>query len=221
MKKFVAYCRTSTKEQHLGLEAQRATAERYAASVNGSIIAVYVEQESGKVDSRPELAKAIEHCKREGAVLLAAKIDRLSRRVEFLFRLKRELTEAGVEIVAADMPEVIKDTMSLAVFAGIAEKERELISARTKAALAVKKEQGIKLGNAKGVDMSKAQHRACEVVKEQADAWAKTVLPFILVCHKNNTSLQGTARCLNDAGIKTRTGKMWTATAVKRALARA
>lgn len=134
--KFVAYCRVSTQRQGasgLGLEAQRAAVAKY----NGDVIAEYVEVESGRGHTnRPELAKALAHCRSARATLLIAKLDRLSRNVAFLSKLM----ESGAEIVAADMPDA--NRLTLHVMAAIAEHESRAISERTKAAIAARAARG-------------------------------------------------------------------------------
>jgi len=114
------------------------------AYANGYVIASYTEVESGKRDDRPELAKALACAKANKATLLIAKLDRLGRRVSFIFALK----DAGVDFIALDCPEL--NTLMLAVMAGMAQHEREIISARTKAALAAAKQRGVRLGNPQG-----------------------------------------------------------------------
>lgn len=220
MKKFVNYLRTSTNAQNLGIEAQRAKAQAYAKSQGGQIIAEFEEHESGKKDSRPQLAKAITHCENTGATLLIAKLDRLSRRVAFLFELKERLDAKGLEAVCVDMPELMKSTLMLGVMASLAQQERELISERTKAALQAKKAQGLKLGRAKGADMSKAVSVATEKRKKEAQEWAEAHLPAIKRMAKSMNTNQ-IAITLNEQGLPTRRGGKWTATAVKRILARA
>lgn len=122
--KYVLYLRVSTDKQgksRLGLDAQQTMAAQYMDHV----IATYTEVESGKKDDRPELDKALAHCKREGAAILIAKLDRLSRSVSFLFRLR----DSGVEIEAADMPGM--GTLEFGIRAVFAQHEREkLVDAR-------------------------------------------------------------------------------------------
>ena len=115
MADYVLYCRVSTSRQDLGLDAQREQAMRYVERTGGRIVAEFSEHESGKVDSRPQLAAAIAEAKARHSTLLIAKLDRLSRRVAFLFNLKDELAKSGVDVVAADMPEVVRDTLTLGV----------------------------------------------------------------------------------------------------------
>lgn len=220
MQKYITYLRTSTKDQNLGIEAQRAKAQAYAQAQNGQIIAEYEEHESGKVDARPQLAQAIAHCEKTGATLLIAKLDRLSRRVAFLFELKEQLDAKGLEAVCIDMPELMKSTLMLGVMASLAQQERELISERTKAALQAKKAQGVRLGRPKGADMGKAVEAATEKRIKEAQEWAEAHLPALKRMAKTMNTNQ-IAITLNEQGIPTRRGGKWTATAVKRVLARA
>jgi len=137
---YVAYYRVSTKKQEasgLGLEAQRVAV---AGFVRGRIVAEFTETESGKRDEREKLRLAIDRAKREGAVLVIAKLDRLSRNASFIFTLR----DSGVNFQCVDMPDA--NTLTIGIFATLAQHERELISSRTKAALSVKKVAGIKLG---------------------------------------------------------------------------
>ena len=140
MTKYVAYYRVSTKAQGqsgLGLEAQ----QHLVAPYSDDIIHSFTEVESGKVDSRPQLAAALELCRDTGASILIAKIDRLSRDAAFLLTLRK----SGVDIVAADMPNA--GTLEFGVRAVVAQHEREEISRRTKQALAAAKARGVKLGS--------------------------------------------------------------------------
>lgn len=143
--KFITYYRVSTQKQGrsgLGLEAQKTMCGNYINSIkNSSIVDSYTDIESGKKNERPQLNKAMQECKIHKATLVIAKLDRLSREVEFIFHLRN----SGVKFVCADMPEFT--TLTLGIFATIAQHEREITSQRTIAALAEKKKQGVKLGN--------------------------------------------------------------------------
>jgi len=141
-KNYVAYYRVSTKRQGesgLGLEAQKQAVNLYAKT-NGCILKEFTEVESGKKDNRPQLDMAIKECKQKNATLLIAKLDRLSRNVSFLFTLKQ-----SINFVCLDLPDL--NTLTLGIFATMAQHERELISKRTKSALQIKKQSGMKLGN--------------------------------------------------------------------------
>lgn len=138
-KQFVAYYRVSTQKQsasHLGLEVQQKMCEDFAKVNNGTIIKSFEDIESGKSRTRVGLWGAIEYCKDNNIPLVIAKLDRLARDVEFTFKV----INTGVEIHFTDMPMV--NTMILGVFASVAQYERELISTRTKQALAAKKARG-------------------------------------------------------------------------------
>lgn len=218
--KFVSYLRTSTKDQNLGIQAQRAKAAAYAQAQGGNIIAEFEEHESGKNDNRPQLAQAIAHCEATGATLLIAKLDRLSRRVAFLFELKEKLDAKGLEAVCIDMPEIMKSTLMLGVMASLAQQERELISERTKAALAAKKAQGAKLGREKGCNLDVARQASNERCKADAQEFAQKHWPAINRMKKNGNSLNQIAMTLNDQGIPTRRGGAWTATTVRNLIKR-
>ena len=134
--RYVAYYRVSTQRQGvsgLGLEAQRASVLAY----NGAVLAEYVEVESGRRHvNRPELERALGHCRSAKAILLIAKLDRLSRNVAFL----ASLMESGVEFVACDMPQASRFTLH--ILAAVAEHESKMISERTKAAIAARVARG-------------------------------------------------------------------------------
>ena len=101
----------------------------------------FVEHESGKNDNRIELNKALDLCKKQGLTLLIAKLDRLSRNISFIFQLR----DSGIDIVVPTLPEL--NTLTLGIFATIAQNERETISLRTKQALMELKAKGIVLGS--------------------------------------------------------------------------
>ena len=191
----------------LGLEAQRTSVAGYVAG--RSLIAEFTEVESGKrSDNRPQLAAALDLCRRRKAVLVIAKLDRLARNVHFI----SGLMESGAEFVAVDMPYANKLTLHL--MAAFAEFEREQISARTKAALAAAKARGVKLGNPTG-DNSAAN--AASTAK--AAAFRATVLPIVTELAGQGVSCRGIAREVNRRGIRTMRGKDWGVQQISRLLA--
>lgn len=146
-KLFVSYYRVSTERQGrsgLGLDAQRDAVTAFLGDSNARLIAEFTEAESGKgtnaLARRPQLRAALAAAKRAGATLLIAKLDRLSRNVAFI----AQLMEGGVEFVAVDNPTASRLTMH--ILAAVAEHEREMISERTRAALAAAKARGQRLG---------------------------------------------------------------------------
>ena len=210
--KYVSYLRVSTKRQGesgLGLEAQRSAVA--ACASDGQIISEYVEVESGKNSDRPELAKALREAKKQKAALLIARLDRLARDSVFI----GTTIKSGVDIVAADMPAANK--FILHILAAVAEQEADLISARTKAALAARKARG----ESHGWAMPSRLHEVKSAVRDataariaKADRHAANVLPVIDTIKATGASLRQIAHALNERGIKTARGGVWYATTV-------
>ncbi len=156
--KAITYYRVSTDRQGksgLGLEAQQDSVKRFISD-KYNVLNSYIEIESGKNNHRPELHKAVEECKKNKAVLIIAKLDRLSRNVAFI----SSLMDAGIEFIAVDNPQANK--LMIHILAAFAEHEREQISIRTKDALKAAKQRGVKLGNPQiaANNQAKAQERA-------------------------------------------------------------
>jgi DNA invertase Pin-like site-specific DNA recombinase len=143
MEKYIVYLRVSTQKQGnsgLGLSAQRSICEKYIQSQEGEIVGEFIDVVSGKREDRKQLWKAIDLCKDTGATLIVARMDRLARNTEFVFKV----VNTGINIYFCDMPVV--NTLILGVMASIAQYERELISKRTKDALQANKERGVLCG---------------------------------------------------------------------------
>ena len=217
--KYIAYYRVSTQKQGksgLGLEAQKRLVENYVAANGGEIVEEYKEVESGKSDDRPQLAAAMRHAAMVGGKLLVGKLDRLSRDLHFITSLQK----SRAEFVIADMPNC--DSFTIHLYGAVAQREREMISQRTKAALAAAKARGVKLGT-DNLDRSKAVEYAAQsaaVRSTAADERAAMVAPTIKALQTQGLSLRGVATELNRMGVTTPRGKQWTPTAVKNALAR-
>jgi len=218
--KWISYLRVSTDRQGksgLGIEAQRNSVAEYLNGGNWSLVKEYVEVESGKRTDRPMLAEAIKACRAYGAKLVIAKLDRLSRDAHFLLGLEK----AGIDFVAADMPNA--NRLTVGIMAMVAEEERRMISKRTKDALAAAKRRGTKLGGDRGVVPSrKTRALAVEALQTRADSRAADVAPIITDLQAaGKTSLRDIAEGLNEAGIPTARGKgEWSAVQVKRVLDR-
>jgi DNA invertase Pin-like site-specific DNA recombinase len=224
MATFIGYLRVSTKgqgESGLGLEAQRAALESFVGQAKGTLVMVYVEVESGKRADRPELAKAVAHAKRSKATLCVAKLDRLSRNVEFLARVMN----SGCEFAAADMPSA--NRFMLHVMAAVAEHEAKAISERTKAALAAYKARGGKLGGelpqcrnlTPKARRTGAQRAGESVAKAAREAYAD-LAPAMTEWRATGMTLVQIAERLNCEGHTTRRGKPWNPVQVARILER-
>ena len=214
-KGYVSYLRVSTEDQGrsgLGLEAQRRANADFAAAQGGEIISEYVEVQSGKDDDRPQLALAMAEAKRRKCFLIVSKLDRLSRRVSFIANLMDGKTKFVVAELGHDV-----DPFMLHIYASLAEKERALISRRTKDALAAKKAQGILLGNR--TNLSEASAKGAAKNKERAAQRRENIVPIIEQIRRTGvTTMKGIADALNSRGIKTVRGGAWQAVQVQRAL---
>lgn len=218
--KYIAYYRVSTVKQGqsgLGLEAQERAVMDYLNGGKWSLLKEYTEIESGKNNSRPQLAEAIQACRVYGAKLVIAKLDRLSRDAHFLLGLEK----AGIDFVAADMPNA--NRLTVGIMAMVAEEERRMISKRTKDALAAAKARGTKLGGDRGVIPSpEARKLAVEASQRRANRRARDIAPIIAQLKVNGAkTLRAIAIGLNQAEIPTSRGKgRWSASSVMRMLER-
>lgn len=226
---FVAYARVSTDRQGrsgLGLEAQETAIRAFMRPEDRLLVPIYVEVESGRKAARPKLAEALDRCRRTGAVLLVAKLDRLARNVPFL----RAVLDSGVEVGFCDLPHIPPGAMGrflLTSMAAVAELEAGLTSERTKAALAAAKARGVKLGGDRGYrppappDAIQGAAAAATARRRVADHGAHAVLPVIDELRQAGvSSLAGLAAGLNARGVRSPRGSEWTATGVRRVLAR-
>ena len=211
MTNYIAYYRVSTTKQGqsgLGLEAQKATVIDFVKE--DSIIAAFTEVESGKNNNREQLHAAIKCAKNNNAKLIIAKLDRLSRNAGFIFALR----DSGVDFVCADIPDA--NTLTIGIFAVLAQHERELISSRTKAALQAKKHQGITLGKPENLN-DRARARSVEVRKRMAidNIPNMQAMDIIQDKRKQGKTFQEIADHLNSKGYTTRTGKSFHRATVK------
>lgn len=214
--KYVAYYRVSTKRQNLGIDAQRNTVVNYINNINGELINSFEEKESGKCDNRSELLKAIDYCKINGAILVIAKLDRLSRNVSFIFALK----DANIKFYCCDLPEL--NTLTLGIFATLAQSERETISSRTKAALQAKKDKGFKLGAPNASISNDMRIKSAEALRRKADNNANNRRAYIVIKSlvEQNMTLQYIASYLNQNDFRTSKNYLFTPIAVSRLIKR-
>lgn len=191
MKKFAIYIRVSTQRQGqsgLGLESQVQICEDFIRQHEGELVRMFKDVESGTHRDRKGLADAVQYCKQNDCALVIAKLDRLARDVEFCFKI----VNTGIEIHFCDMPSV--NTLLLGVFASVAQYERELISERTKRALAAKKARGEKTGGgserwqevyySKTKEELEEQHMKRGLTKNERHLQSRDVQAFIKVLKK-------------------------------------
>jgi len=215
--KYIAYYRTSTSKQQLGIVAQRNAVSNFINTDKSNVlIAEYEEKESGKNNNRKALVEAINKCKKDNATLVISKLDRLSRNIAFIFQLK----DSGVNFLALDVPNF--NTLTLGIFASLAQSERELISQRTKDALRAKKMQGVVLG-APNAHFTSEQIRSASIARKQIaldnenNMRAKIMIEALLA---NTTNCSQIARMLNENGFRTSKNSLFDCKAVKRLIER-
>jgi DNA invertase Pin-like site-specific DNA recombinase len=220
-RQLVTYIRVSTAMQGksgLGIEAQCDAIARFAAAEDYELIAEFVEVETGKgsdaLDRRPQLAAALALARKAKATVVVAKLDRLSRDVHFVSGLMTHRVPFIVTELGADC-----DPFMLHIYAALAEKERALISERTRVALAAKKAQGVRLGNP--VNLAAAGARGTVTQRADADAFAANVLPVVRqIQAAGATTPRAIAVALNERRIRTARGGTWHDSTVRNLLAR-
>ena len=214
MRRYITYKRVSREDQGrsgLGLEAQERDIQLFLenyAETPYEVVGEFVEVQSGSDNERPELLAAIELAKKESAILVCAKLDRLSRRVSFLAAL---MEDKELEFRVAQMP--YADKFQLHIYAALAEQERDFISQRTKAALKSAKERGVRLG-------APVQHldALAEAKKQKALENAQKVAGVIVPLHQSGQSLRAICDVLNTSGVTTERGGKFHPSLVSRML---
>jgi DNA invertase Pin-like site-specific DNA recombinase len=235
--RYVVYYRVSDVKQGrsgLGLEAQRGMFATFLLGRPGRVVGEYTEVETGKSLKkslrRPELRKAMDHARSAKATLVIAKIDRLARNVAFI----SALMESGQPFVCCDMPEA--DNFTIHILAALAEREGQMISERTSAALRALKERGVLLGSArpghweghtpagelrtecrrKGLE--KARISSQITVKEEMSRQYEPLVPWIRDLREAGTTLQGIVDTLNAKGCRTRRSEPWNVSTLRRVI---
>jgi len=225
---YVVYYRVSdVKQGHsgLGLEAQRTMFARLLVGRPGTKIGEYTEVETGKrlkkCLRRPQLQKAIAHARKTRATLVIAKLDRLARNVAFI----SALMESQLPIICCDMPEA--DQFTLHILAALAEREGRMISDRTTAALDVLKSRGVKLGShreghwdGKKRGFRQATAAAQNISREEMKKCYEPLVPWIKYMRESGLTLQQIVDQLNATESKTRTGKPWNESTLRRVIGR-
>ena len=218
--KYVIYYRVSTKKQGesgLGLDAQKAYVNHFIDSKD--IIKEYKEVATAKYmdcKNRPQLCQALDYCNANGYTLVVAKIDRLSRKTEHALSIFNSLDG---RLISCDIPNLDKFTLTL--FMAIADRERELISIRTKQALAEKKKQGIKLGKPENfTNAGRKKGRLAHSEKARTNKANIQAAELSRLYKTNGHTLQQIANKLNEQGYRTSRGKEFKPTTIKRLLER-
>jgi DNA invertase Pin-like site-specific DNA recombinase len=214
MEKYVAYYRVSTKKQEisgLGLESQRAIILSFIKHKDVQLCGEFTEVESGRVNNRVELQKALKVVKDVGGILVIAKLDRLSRNVSFI----SSLMESKVKFVCCDLPEANEFTIH--IFSALAQQERKMISERTKNALLAKRIREPNYKHGKNNLTKEIIQKAHESVSFNArnDITVRHAYHYIRTLKESGNTYQRIADKLNSEGYKTRTGKLFHAQQVR------
>ena len=206
MTAYIAYYRVSTDRQGasgLGLDAQRQAVAGFVG--NGQLVAEFTEIESGRRHTnRPQLLAALAECRKRRAVLLIARLDRLARNVAFI----ANLMESGADFIACDMPQATR--LTIHILAAVAEHEREMISKRTKAALAEAKRRGTKLGNPR-IEAARAKATATHHSRQPVPEVAALMQGW----RQQQWTLRRIADELNRLNIRPARGLQWYASSVR------
>jgi DNA invertase Pin-like site-specific DNA recombinase len=216
MQQFVFYYRVSTKgqgESGLGLGAQERDIELFLTSYAETpfeVVAEFTDIQSGKDNDRPELNKALELCRKTGATLLVSKLDRLSRRLSYIATL---MEDPKVSFRVASIPRASK--IELHLYAMLAEQERDFISKRTIAALAVAKSRGVKLGG-----LRDATGKRNDALQAEAQGRAAKVADLVQPLRAAGKTLRQIAEALNASSVPTARGGQWSAAQVMRVIER-
>ena len=211
--KFVVYYRVSTQKQGasgLGLQAQKTYIHHFISPQQ--IVCEYTEiQSGGDFETRLVLQKVLRLCQEKNYTLAVAKIDRLSRKTEDALYIYNILNG---HLFSCDIPNLDKFTLTL--FMAIADRERELISIRTKQALDVKRAT---IGEWRQSILSKEAWKKGQLrIRDKAknNRHNKRATELIILYKDKGLSLQKIANKLNVNGFKTTSGKLFHRTTVKR-----
>ncbi|MBX0292982.1 recombinase family protein [Hymenobacter sp. HSC-4F20] len=213
MRTYIAYYRVSTARQGasgLGLESQQHLVQSYLPA-GTQLLQEFIEVESGTKNNRPQLQAALAAAKQHGATLLIAKLDRLSRNARFIFALR----DSGVDFLACDMPDA--NTLTVGIFAVIAQHERETISKRTKDALQAKKARGVRLGSPQNLTQE-ARLKGAAVRRQQREQTPQNqqATSLVTLLRSQGLTFRQIATQLNAAMFRTAAGKKYAAMTVQR-----
>ena len=215
--RYIAYYRVSTARQGaggLGIASQQAAVTAFLNGRDHDLVESFVEVESGRNSERPRLGEALALARKQKAILVIAKLDRLARSVSFI----ANLMDSNVEFVACDLPAA--NRLTLHIMAAVGEAEARMISERTKAALQAAKARGVRLGNPTNLpDAQAAGHET--LVKQADDHAAKVVVTIRDIVRSGVYSVHKIADQMNERGVRTRRGGAWHGTSVSNMIKRA
>jgi DNA invertase Pin-like site-specific DNA recombinase len=221
MQEFIAYRRLASSERaqpDLRLDAQAAAILRFVQSRGGVLVRDFIEREAGKgsdvLERRPRLHEALEAAKQRSAVLVVARLDRLSRDVRFL----SHCIDAGVEFAAADHPDA--DAFMLHIHAGIAGRERERAGRRIAEALQAKKQAALAQGRANPVGNMRSLEPHNKSRQAAAQAFARQLAPMLEAYQRAGLTQRAMVEALNRDGVTTAAGGSWSLLQLQRVLAR-
>ena len=222
--KYVAYYRVSTAKQGasgLGLDAQKEAVLRFLNGGAWELVGEFTETETGKgadaLAKRPQLRAALDACRKHGAKLLIAKLDRLARNVHFITGLMEAAKGSGknaVKFLACDMPDA--NDLTIHLMAAFAEHEAKRISERTKDALAAAKVRGVKLGKAGASNL----RPNIEARQQAANEFAERLCGTITGMKARGLSQRGMVKELNEIGVPAPKGGGWRLSQVQRVISR-
>jgi DNA invertase Pin-like site-specific DNA recombinase len=214
--RYVAYFRVSTQKQGrsgLGLDAQKQAVKDFLQHFGGELVAQYMEIESGKRIDRPEFTKAADYAELANAVLLVAKLDRLSRDLHFVTSLQKR----GIRFKLCDLPEI--DNLTIHILAAMAEHEARMISVRTKQAMTEAKRRGVVMGNPqlsllRNRDVGNANQQRVHAQR----VWQSKIVKVIqhLVEMEQLDTCQSIADALNSRGLTSQRGKAFSVPTVSK-----
>jgi DNA invertase Pin-like site-specific DNA recombinase len=220
--KYIAYYRVSTQKQGasgLGLEAQQEAVKNYLNGGTWELVGEFIETETGKgadaLAKRPQLRAALDACRKSGAKLLIAKLDRLARNVHFitgLMEASRGNGKNAVKFVACDMPDA--NDLTIHLMAAFAEHEAKRISERTKDALAMAKKRGVALGKAGAANL----RPNIEERQDAADAFAEKLRFTLEGMKARGLSQRAMVDELNSIGVPAPKGGKWRLSQVQRVI---
>jgi DNA invertase Pin-like site-specific DNA recombinase len=209
-RRYVAYYRVSTGQQResgLGLESQQTQVRDYIIANGGCLVGEFSETASGRRNERPQLALALTTCRIMGAILVIARLDRLSRNTAMIARLM----ESGIDFVAADFPHANRFTIH--VLAALAEYESKIQSERMKAVLGALKQRGVKVGNTKRGPTRRfrpgCQQASAEARRERAEARRRDLAPLVWKSIAEGKSHRAIADEFNKTGVSVARDNKW------------